>query len=59
MGVPANTVTIDVASECCPMDAANNGNEAATQASVMVDKKAPTVTISDGPSDAQNTMRLR
>ena len=47
------TVTIDVAAGGA-MDAANNGNEAATQASVMVDKKAPTVTISDVPSDVQN-----
>ena len=48
-----NTVTIDVAAGGA-MDAATNGNEAATQASVMVDKKAPTVTISDVPSDVQN-----
>ena len=47
------TVTIDVAADAAE-DAANNGNEAATQASVTVDKKAPTVTISDVPSDAQN-----
>ena len=40
------TVTIDVAAGGAT-DAANNGNEAATQASVMVDKERPTVLISD------------
>ena len=44
------TVTIDVARNAA-QDAATNGNEAATQASVMVDKKAPTVSISGVPSD--------
>ena len=48
-----NTVTIDVAVGGA-MDTANNGNEAASQASVSVDKKTPTVTISNVPSDAQN-----
>ena len=49
------TVTIDVAAGGAT-DAANNGNEAATQASVMVDKKRPTVSISGVPlvSDEQN-----
>ena len=43
------TVTIDVARNAAE-DAANNGNEAATQASVMVDKERPTATISGVPS---------
>ena len=49
------TVTIDVARNAAE-DAATNGNEATTQASVMVDKKRPTATISDVPleSDEQN-----
>ena len=49
------TVTIDVAAGGAT-DAANNGNEAATQASVMVDKERPTATISGVPlvSDEQN-----
>ena len=44
------TVTIDVAAGGAT-DAANNGNEAATQASVMVDKERPTVSISGVPTD--------
>ena len=47
-----NTVTIDVAANKA-MDAANNGNAAATRASVSIDKKVPTLTI-DAPSDPQN-----
>ena len=47
------TVTIDVAAGGAT-DAANNGNEAATQASVMVDKERPTVLISTPPSGKQN-----
>ena len=48
------TVTIDVAAGVAT-DAANNDNEAATRASVMVDKERPMVSsISDVPSDAQN-----
>ena len=49
------TVTIDVAANKAT-DAATNGNEAATQASVMVDKKRPTVSISGVPlvSDEKN-----
>ena len=49
------TVTIDVAADAAE-DAAGNGNEAATRASVMVDKKRPTVSISGVPlvSDEQN-----
>ena len=43
------TVTIDVPAGGA-MDAATNGNEAATQASVSVDKKTPTVSISAPPS---------
>ncbi len=46
------TVTIDVAADAA-MDAASNGNEAATQASVAVDKERPTVTISDVPTTEQ------
>ena len=46
------TVTIDVAANKAT-DAATNGNEAATQASVMVDKKRPTVSISGLPSGEQ------
>ena len=47
------TVTIDVDAGAAE-DAAGNGNEAATQASVMVDKERPTATISAPPSGAQN-----
>ena len=47
------TVTIDVAAGGAT-DAANNGNEAATQASVMVDKIRPTVLISGLPSGEEN-----
>ena len=46
------TVTIDVAAGGAE-DAAGNGNEAASQASVSVDKKAPTVSISGLPSGEQ------
>ena len=46
------TVTIDVAADGAT-DAASNGNEAATQASVSVDKKRPTVSISGLPSGEQ------
>ncbi len=48
-----NTVTIDVAADAA-MDAASNGNEAATQVSVTVDKKRPTATIAGVPTTEQN-----
>ena len=48
-----NTVTIDVAADAA-MDAASNGNEAATQVSVTVDKKRPTATITGVPTTEQN-----
>ena len=47
-----NTVTIDVPADAA-MDVATNGNEAATQASVFVDKAPPTVAIDDVPDTEQ------